>query len=84
MRRGLLGSPLGPLFGPTKGGAMVTMPNEPGKAAMDHEEGRSMPASPEKSPIIAGPRKTGAGSEENWLSLATGDPAFWLKDPDQE
>lgn len=59
---------------------MGVTPNKPGMQGIEREEGRSMPVPSEKGPVVADPRKAGVELEEDWMSLATGDPAFWLKE----
>ena len=59
---------------------MEHTPSEPGAPGMNKEEGRYAPTLPDKSPSVA--RQTGVGSEEDWLAQATGDPAFWIKEPE--
>lgn len=61
---------------------MEAKPNERGVPGIDREERRHQAASPDNSPITT--RKTSVASEEDWASLATGDPAFWLKEHDQD
>jgi hypothetical protein len=63
-------------------GATPTMPDVPGAPDADREEGKFSSGSPGEGSAVAGlrgavPEKTGA--EEDWTSLATGDPAFWIK-----
>lgn len=60
---------------------METKPDKPGVTGMDREERPSSTGSSDKSPITTRPQQSGAEPEEDWMSLATGDPAFWLKDP---
>jgi hypothetical protein len=58
---------------------MEHTPSEPGVPGTNQEEGRyHAPALLDKGPFVA--RKTGAGSEEDWLAQATSDPAFWIKE----
>jgi hypothetical protein len=60
---------------------MEHTPSEPGVPGPNQEEGRYAPALPDKGPSVA--RKAGAGSsEEDWLAQATGDPAFWIREPE--
>jgi hypothetical protein len=61
---------------------MEHTPNRPGMPGINHEEGRQAAALSNKSPSVAG--KAGVESEEDWLSQATGDPAFWIKGPEPE
>ncbi len=62
---------------------MEAKPNERGVPGIDREERRyHQAASPDNSPITT--RKTSVVPEEDWASLATGDPAFWLKERDQD
>jgi hypothetical protein len=58
------------------------MKHKPGTPETNHEERRHAPALSNEGLSVA--RKAGAGSEEDWLSQATGDPAFWLKEPEHE
>lgn len=56
----------------------------PGAPDTEREEARSSLATLDKGAAAAGTRKNGIVSdktetEEDWVSLATGDPAFWLK-----
>ena len=59
-------------------------PDVPGAADMEREEGSSSLAPPNGGLAADGSRGvevvSGAGIEEDWVSMATGDPAFWLKD----
>jgi hypothetical protein len=61
---------------------MEARQNDRGVSGTERQERRSSTASPDGSPITT--RKTGAGLEEDWASLGTDDPAFWLKEPDQD
>ncbi len=61
---------------------MEHTPNRPGMPGINHEEGRQAAALSNESPSVAG--KAGVESEEDWLSQATGDPAFWIKGPEPE
>jgi hypothetical protein len=63
---------------------MEARPNDPGMLGTDREEGRSSRVSSSKGTIAACPQKIGTGLEEDWSFLGTDDPAFWLKEPDQE
>jgi hypothetical protein len=63
---------------------MEAKPNRPGVAGMDHEERRFFRGSPDKSPMTTHYPQTGTEPEEDWMSLATGDPAFWLKECDHD
>ncbi len=63
---------------------MEARPNEPGMPGTDREEARSSRAPSNKSTVVARPQKTGMGFDEDWSSLGTDDPAFWLKEPEQE
>ena len=63
---------------------MEARPNEPGTPGMDREEARYSRGPSNKSTIVAHSQKTGMGFDEDWSSLGTDDPAFWLKEPDQE
>ncbi len=59
-------------------------PDVPGATGTEREEVRSSLASPNKGPTANHPRSTGAvfgmGIADDWASIATSDPAFWLKD----
>lgn len=55
---------------------MEHTPNKPGMLGTIHEEGRQAAGLSNENSSGAG--KTGADSEEDWLSQATGDPAFWI------
>ena len=59
---------------------MEHTPNMPSMPGINHEQGRQAAALSNESPSVAG--KAGAESEEDWLSQATGDPAFWIKEPE--
>jgi hypothetical protein len=59
---------------------MEHTPNMPSMPGINYEEGRQAAALSNESPSVAG--KAGAESEEDWLSQATGDPAFWIKEPE--
>lgn len=61
---------------------MEVRQNDRGVSGTEREERRSSTASPDGSPITT--RKAGVGPEEDWASLGTDDPAFWLKEPDQD
>jgi hypothetical protein len=61
---------------------MEHTPNKLGMLGINYEEGRQAAALSNESPSSAG--KTGARSEEDWLSQATSDPAFWIKGPEPE
>ncbi len=61
---------------------MEAKPNERGVSGIDREERRHQAASPDNSPLTN--RKASVAPEEDWASLATGDPAFWLKERDQD
>ena len=56
----------------------------PGMAGVEREEGSSSLTPPNGGPTANGTHRagvvSGAGIEEDWASMATGDPAFWLKD----
>ncbi len=54
-------------------GATQTTPDVPG--APDREEEKFTSGSPDEGSAVS--EKTGAA--EDWTSLATGDPAFWIK-----
>jgi hypothetical protein len=76
--RDLFESPLGAESGPRNGALWST--SLPPKT--NHEESHHALALSNEDHSVA--RKAGTGSEEDWLSQATGDPAFWLKEPEQE
>ena len=56
--------------------------NERGVPGIDREERRHQASPPDNSPIAN--RKISVVPEEDWSYLATGDPAFWLKERDQD
>ena len=53
-----------------------------GTSETNHEERRHSSALSNEGSSVA--RKAGTGSEEDWLSQATRDPAFWLKEAEHE
>ena len=60
--------------------ATSTTPDGPDASGMESGEVIFLPYG-----SLAGPRKTGTGpkktaAEDDWTLLATGDPAFWLKE----
>lgn len=65
-------------------GMTSSTPDVPVAPGIEREEGVSSFAPPNAEPAVAVSRKagtaSGAGGEEDWTSMATGDPAFWLKD----
>jgi hypothetical protein len=65
-------------------GIMSSTPDVPGTAGTEREEGGASLALPNEGPAANGLLRTGTvsetGIEEDWASMATGDPAFWLKD----
>lgn len=65
-------------------GSMSSTPDVPGVAGTGREEGGSSLAMPNEGPAANGLPRAGAVSgtaiEEDWAPMATGDPAFWLKD----
>jgi hypothetical protein len=65
-------------------GTTSSTPDVHGAAGTGHEEGGSSLAMPNEGPAANGLPRTGAVSrlaiEEDWAPMATGDPAFWLKD----
>ena len=65
-------------------GITSSTPDVPSVAGAEREEGRSSLTPPNEGPAVGGPRRAGAGAgagiEEDWASMATGNPAFWLKD----
>jgi hypothetical protein len=63
---------------------MEARPNEPGTTGTNREEGRTSQVTSSRGAIVARGRKSGAGPEEEWFSLGTDDPAFWLKGPDRD
>jgi len=63
---------------------MEARPNEPGPPGTDREEGHSSRGPSNRRSVSAHPQKPGAGFEEDWSSLGISDPAFWLKEPEQE
>jgi len=65
-------------------GITSSTPEVPGAPDTEREEMRSSLVTLDKGAAAAGTRKDGTVSdktetEEDWVSLATGDPAFWLK-----
>jgi hypothetical protein len=58
--------------------------NEPGTPGTNREEGRTSQVTSNKGAIVARRHKSGAGPEEEWFSLGTDDPAFWLKEPERD
>ncbi|MCA1715327.1 MAG: hypothetical protein LC781_00240 [Actinobacteria bacterium] len=63
---------------------MEARPNEPGMPGTNREEGRISQVPASKGAIVARGQKSGAGPEEEWFSLGTDDPAFWLKESDRD
>ncbi len=65
-------------------GIMSSTPNVPGAAHTQREEGNSSLVPPNADTAAKGSRRAGAvfraGIKEDWASIATSDPAFWLKD----
>lgn len=65
-------------------GITPSTPDVPGTPGIEREEGGASPAPPNEGPAANAPQKAGTvsetGGEEDWTSMATGDPAFWLKD----
>lgn len=66
-------------------GTTSSTPDVPGAPGMEREEGRFSPALPNKGSAISGPGEVLAvssktGTKEDWTLMATGDPAFWLKE----
>lgn len=57
-------------------------PDIPGAPGIEREEGESLPAQPNEELAVSRKAGTvsGTGGEEDWTSMAAGDPAFWLKD----
>ncbi len=59
-------------------------PDVPDAPGIEREEGESSPVQPNGELAVAVSRKagtaSGTGGEEDWTSMAAGDPAFWLKD----
>ncbi len=62
---------------------MEARPNDPGAPGTNREEGRTSPVTSSKGAVVRG-QKSGAGPEEEWFSLGTDDPAFWLKEPERD
>lgn len=63
-------------------GNASSVPDMPGVPGADREEGNSPMNQPNEAP---GPRRADAATEkrsieEDWTSLGTDDPAFWIKD----
>jgi hypothetical protein len=63
---------------------MEARSNEPGAPGTNREEGRTSQVTSNKGAIVAHGHKSGAGPEEEWFSLGTDDPAFWLKEPERD
>jgi hypothetical protein len=63
---------------------MEARPNEPGTPGTNREEGRTSQVPSNKGATVARGQKSGAGPEEEWYSLGTDDPAFWLKESDRD
>lgn len=63
---------------------MEARTNEPGMPGTNREEGRTSQVPSSKDAIVARGQKSGAGPEEEWFSLGTDDPAFWLKESDHD
>jgi hypothetical protein len=65
-------------------GITSSTPDVPGAPGTEREEGGASLAPTNEGPAASGPRRagtvSGTGIEEDWASMATGDPAFWLKD----
>ncbi len=59
-------------------------PDVPGAPGTEREEGVASLAPTNEGPAASDLLGIGAvsetGIEEDWASIATGDPAFWLKD----
>ena len=65
---------------PQERSRMEARPNEPGTPGTNREEGRTSRFPSNKGAIAARSQKSGVGSEEEWFSLGSDDPAFWLKE----
>ncbi len=65
-------------------GITSSTPDVPGAPGTEREERGALLAPTNEGPAASGPRRAGTvsetGIEEDWASMATGDPAFWLKD----
>ena len=63
-------------------GITSSTPGVSSASGTEREEGGSSLVPPNEGPAANGPRRavSGRGVEEDWASMATGDPAFWLKD----
>jgi hypothetical protein len=66
-------------------GIMSSTPDVPGASGKEREEGGASLAPTNEGPAANnGLQRAGAVSgteiEGDWASMATGDPAFWLKD----
>jgi len=63
-------------------GITSSTPDVPGATGTEREEGGASLAPPNEGPAANSPRRavSETGIEEDWASIATGDPAFWLKD----
>ena len=63
-------------------GVMSSTPDVSEAPGTEHAEAAPSPALPGGEPAIADARRAvprEAGTEEDWTSMATGDPALWLK-----
>ena len=63
---------------------MEARSNEPGTPGTNREEGRTSQVTSSAGAIVTRGQKSGAGPEEEWFSLGTDDPAFWLKEPERD
>ena len=58
-------------------GVTSSIPDVPGAPSAEREAAMPSSAPPKGGSAVAGPWEAGTG--EDWTSMATGDPAFWLK-----
>ena len=63
---------------------MEARSHEPGAPGTNREGGRPSQVTSNKGAIATRGQKSGAGPEEEWFSLGTDDPAFWLKEPERD
>ena len=63
---------------------MEARTNEPGTPGTNREDGRFSRVPSSKGTVAVRTQKNAVGPEEDWFSLGTDDPAFWLKEPDRD
>jgi hypothetical protein len=65
-------------------GVTSSTPDVPGAPGTEREEGRASFAPTNEGPaanvLLSTDADSGTAIEEDWAPMATGDPAFWLKD----